>query len=352
MLPRPIVILGPTAGGKSRLAVEVAAALGGQIVGADSMQVYRHLEAGTAKPSAALRQRVMHHLIDVIEPTQRFTVHDWLRRAEPLIVDLQQHGRRPIIVGGTNLYIKALLHGLFEGPDQDAAFRDSLAAVPGVELHGRLRRVDPTAAERIAPTDRRRLTRALEVHHLTDKPISEQQTQWADQKPGHAERPEPVTKGRAHDPAPDLGPYRHNPILIGLHWPTDPINERINCRVKSMFYPARATTAALDHGCPPDGYGSGAKPESLPDETRRLEKAGLLGPQAREALGYKQVLESLAGHHSLDQAFERTKILSRRYAKQQRTWLRRYRQVHWLDAATLSSDELVKSTVRLVAPLP
>jgi len=302
---RPILLLGPTAGGKSELAVELASLLpGGEVISADSMQVYRHMDAGTAKPAMHLQQRVPHHLIDIVEPAQRFTVHDWLSRATPLIDNITASGGTPIVVGGTNLYMKALLHGLFDGPGVDEAFRASLEPIDAPLLHERLQQVDPPAAQRIDPNDRKRITRALEVHHLIGQPISSLQTQW--------------------------DPIRHPPSairhfrLLGLHWPTDEINKRINLRVKRMFFPAPGS--------------SGFAQESLPDETRRLETAGLLGPpgsQAREALGYKQVLAAFRGEMTMDEAFERTKILTRRFAKQQRTWLRRFPDVHWIDAMAL-----------------
>lgn len=290
-MPRLIVILGPTAGGKSELAVQLAEQLpgGGEILGADSMQVYRHMDAGTAKPEPELRNRAPHHLIDIAEPTERFTVADWLSLAEPLIEKLLRDQRWPIVVGGTNLYLKVLLEGMFEGPAEDEAFRASLADLPTGELHTRLRPLDPEAAGRIHPNDRKRLIRALEVHHVTGQPISAQQQQWQD--------------------APQT--YRHNPILLGLEWQVPQINRRINARVKMMFEP-------------PPGV------ESLPHETRRLEQQNMLGPQAREALGYKQVLAAIHGESSMADAMEQTKIQTRRFAKQQRTWLRRYQGVKWL----------------------
>ncbi len=295
---RPILILGPTAGGKSELAVAVAERLGGEVLGADSMQVYRHMDAGTAKPEPDLRARAPHHLIDIVEPTERFTVHDWLTRAEPLVDGLRARGATPVIVGGTNLYLKALLEGLFEGPGQDAAFRAAMEAEPLPALRERLLAIDPAAAGRIDANDRRRMTRALEVHRLTGRPISALQTQW---EPGPA--------------------YRFDPVLIGLHWPAEAINPRINARVKQMFFP--------DDGS-----------ESLPDEAARLEAAGLLGSQAREALGYKQVLQALRGEVSMGDAMERTKIETRRFAKQQRSWLKRYRGVRWLDAPGRAGRDL------------
>jgi tRNA dimethylallyltransferase len=321
--PRPIVILGPTAGGKSELAVQLAEHLNASagpaaVLGADSMQVYRHLDAGTAKPPPALRQRVPHHLIDLVEPTQRFTVHDWLKLANDIILQTQASGGTPVVVGGTNLYLKALLHGLFDGPGRDADFRRRLADLPDAQLHQQLQTLDPPAAQRIAPADRQRLTRALEVHHLTGRRISDLQQQW-DPDAGH---PPPA-------PAPP------NARLLGLRWSADDINPRINLRVKAMFHPDRVDPALAAEVC--------IHGESLPDEVRRLVAEGRLRPgsQAAEALGYKQVLAALYPEQfpaaadrqirTLDDAFERTKILTRRFAKQQRTWLKRFADVHWID---------------------
>lgn len=311
--PRMIVLLGPTAGGKSELAATLAQRLGGEVVGADSMQVYRHLDAGTAKPCAELRQRVAHHLIDLVEPTRRFTVADWLGCAEPLIDRLLAAGRFPVVAGGTNLYLKALLEGLFEGPEADPARRAELEAMSSDALHVRLAAVDPAAAGRIHRNDRKKLIRAIEVFELTGRPISAAQTQWD------------------REPTPT---YRRDPMLIGLDWPTQRINVRINARVKRMFDP-------------PAGV------ESLPDEVRRLTAAGLLGTsasaQANEALGYKQVLAAIRGRRSMDEACEQTKIQTRRFAKRQRTWLKRFRGVHWLAAADAATDVLADQAVALIA---
>ncbi|MFA7238291.1 MAG: tRNA dimethylallyltransferase, partial [Phycisphaeraceae bacterium] len=191
------------------------------------------------------------------------------------------------------------------------------ADVTPQQLHERLKRIDPAAAERIHPNDHKRLVRALEVHHQTGKPISTQQQQWADG--AFSEKP---TASVQH-PTSDIRhtTYKHNPILIGLDWPAAVINPRINARVKLMFHPT-------------DGG------EDLVSETRRLHDAGLLGVQAAKALGYQQVLAALAGQLTMDEAFEKTKIETRRFAKAQRTWLKRYRGVHWLPAAELSAENL------------
>jgi tRNA dimethylallyltransferase len=312
---RPYVVLGPTAGGKSDLAVALAEMVpgGGEIIGADSMQVYRHMDAGTAKPPKELCDRVSHHMVNIVEPTERFTVADWLEQTEALIASLQAKGKTPIIVGGTNLYLKALLEGMFDGPGQDEAFRATLNDLQGEQLHSRVKEIDPESALRINPNDRKRLVRALEVHHLTGETISSRQQQWADD--------------------PDRA-YRHNPVMLGMHWPVEEINPRINIRVKAMFFPDQVDPILAAAACP--------NGESLPAETKRLFEAGVLGEQAREALGYKQVLEHLNGGMTLDEAFERTKILTRRFAKQQRTWLRRFQGVSWLPAQSMSPTEMAQ----------
>ncbi len=358
--PRPIVILGPTAGGKSELAVMLAERLpaGGEVIGADSMQIYRRLDAGTAKPTPIQRARAPHHLIDIVEPTERYTVADWLLRADAIIVELRSRGVTPIVVGGTNLYIKALLEGMFEGPAIDEALRERLNATDLRELRTRLEAVDPQAAARIHPNDRKRTVRALEVFEQTGHRISELQTQWEEEGPrseGQGERHE-GTKARKHEgegleEAESLGPgplalgpssaYRHDPMLIGLAWPAEAINRRINLRVKAMFFP-QSVEPAIAAEVTPTG-------ESLIDETRRLQELGVLGLQAGKALGYQQVLDALSGRCTMDEAFERTKILTRRFAKTQRTWLKRFRGAHWIAAENKSREEIAEEALRAIA---
>ena len=341
-----MVILGPTAGGKSELAVELAQQIGiktgipGQILGADSMQVYRHMEAGTAKPDVSQRARAVHHLIDIVEPTERFTVADWIARADDLIVSLQSQSITPIIVGGTNLYLKALLEGMFEGPAIDQALRDQLNALPIVELRQRFVAIDPLAATRIHANDRKRMARAIEVFQQTGKRISELQTQWEGTAVTEIESSTAQSQSSSDASASDASspqtptPYRHDPILIGMSWPVEKINMRINARVKEMFFPVAGGAAS-------------SSPESLPAETARLEAMGILGPQARKALGYQQVLDHLHNPReiSLDDALEQTKILTRRFAKTQRTWLKRFRGVHWFEADVLSPQQIAAAMI-------
>ncbi len=278
MQPIPVII-GPTAGGKSALAMALArrrADLGrnAEIISADAFQVYRRMDIGTAKPPPADRAAIPHHLIDIRDPDEPFSADDWLRLAEATISEIRSRGADPILVGGTHLYIKAFLEGMFEGPPPDEILRAALAARPATDLRAELERVDPAAAARIHPNDRRRTTRALEVFHQTGTPISTLQTQWD-------------TRRRA------------DARLVVLDWPAEEINRRINARVRDMIS------------------------RGLADEARELWQSDALGPQAREALGYKQLIHHFEGAGTPEDAIERIKIESRRYAKNQRTWLRR-----------------------------
>ena len=308
MLPRFPVIVGPTAGGKSTLAVRLSQRLSelgmppGEVIAADSMQVYRGMDIGTAKPTVAERAGVAHHLIDLVDPSESFSVDRWLKLAEPLIDDLRARGRTPIVVGGTHFYVKALLEGLFEGPQADPALRAAMAARPPAELRAELERADPAAAARIHPNDSRRTVRALEVLRLTGRPISEHQEQW------------------------DRGRARPDAVLVGLDWAPADINRRINARVRDME--ARGLVA----------------------EARGLWEAGRLGPQAREALGYKQLIECFEGRVGAADAIERIKIETRRFAKNQRTWLRRLRTTPggvWVPMAADRAEESLQTAVSM-----
>jgi len=176
--PPLLVVMGPTASGKTSLALELAERLdgGGELIGADSMQVYRGMSIGTAKPTESERARAPHHLLDVADPHRgSFTVHDWLALARTAIEEIRARGARPIVVGGTNLYVRALLEGLIEGPAPDPDLRARLERRALDELRGELERVDPEAAARIHRNDRRRTIRALEVFHSSGRTLSEQQ---------------------------------------------------------------------------------------------------------------------------------------------------------------------------------
>ncbi|MBC8309738.1 MAG: tRNA (adenosine(37)-N6)-dimethylallyltransferase MiaA [Phycisphaerales bacterium] len=285
---RPIIlILGPTAGGKTTLAISLANALegGGECICADSMQIYRRMDIGTAKPTKEEQSQAIHHLVDIVDPCEDgFTVETWLKLAEQTIEDIRQRGKWPIIVGGTNLYVQSLLFGMFDGPECDQDKRDALNAETNSTLLDRLHTLDPDAARRIHINDKRRLIRAIEVCEATGHPLSSLQSQWGKPMP------------------------REDAIMIGLTWPVKTINRRINSRVRAMFE---------------DGF---------LEEVTTIQSQ--LGKQASEALGYKQLLAHLRGECTLEEAKERIKIMTRRYAKQQRSWLRRFKilpRTHFID---------------------
>lgn len=306
------VIVGPTAGGKTALALELVRALGergqaAEIVTADAYQIYRGLDIGTAKPTAQEQAAAPHHLIDLVEPTESFTVHDWLSRADALTADLLARGITPVVVGGTNLYVKAYLEGLFDAPEPSEAIRAQVRAMPQPERRERLAVADPEAFERIHAADERRTSRALTVFLQTGTPITDLQQQW--------------------DRAKSLRPGVR---LIGLDWPVEAINARINARVKKM----------IEAG--------------LVEEARQLWESGKLGPegsQAREAIGYKQLIphfEGLSKNATLEACIERIKIDTRRFAKNQRTWLKRFRIVpgaRWFSGPELSPLQIAQDVV-------
>jgi tRNA dimethylallyltransferase len=278
-----LVILGATASGKSQLALELARETGAEILSADSMQVYREMDIGTAKPTPAERAQVVHHLVDVVGPDESFTVARFVEMADAVIADARSRGARLIVTGGTPLYYKALFEGIFEGPGADESLRQRLRNMGSEALHRRLSEVDPPAAQRIHPNDTKRLVRALEVHELTGQPISAFQTEWQTQQ------------------------HRHPAVWIGLNWDRDALNRRINARARDMLAAGWL------------------------DETRRLlDKYGALSPTAIKATGYRELIEHLHGRIPLEDAIEQIKIATRQLGRRQMKWFRRFPGVHWL----------------------
>lgn len=283
-----LILTGPTACGKSALALDLAERVGGEIVALDSMTVYRGMDIGTAKPSPADRARVPHHLIDVLDPWESLTVASWLERAEAACLGIVARGKRPIFVGGTPFYLKALLHGLFPGPPADAELRAALEAEADRDgreaLHARLAAVDPKTAARLHPNDVRRVVRALEVHALTGKPISDWQQTW--DTPAFTDEPQAA-------PPPARIPAAR------LELPREVLYDRINRRVTLMF----------DAG--------------FLDEVRRLrELPHPLSREARQALGYRELLEHFETGGDLAATAELIRTHTRQFAKRQLTWFR------------------------------
>jgi tRNA dimethylallyltransferase len=285
MLPpfnNALVLTGPTAAGKSQLGIELAQALGAEIIAMDSMTLYRGMDVGTAKPTPGERTAVRHHLIDVLDPWESASVAWWLERAAECCRDIEGRGKRVLFVGGTPLYLKALLCGLFDGPPADQALRQQLEAEAmakgSAALHTRLAAVDPVSAGRIHPNDVRRTVRALEVYTLTGKPLSALQTQW--------DRDEAeVTDGAD--------------TVLWLDVPRAELHARIDRRVEAMF-------AA-----------------GLVEEVRRLRTLPQQwSREASRALGYREVCAHLDGRMDWAATIALVQTRSRQFAKRQLTWFR------------------------------
>ncbi|WKG07710.1 tRNA (adenosine(37)-N6)-dimethylallyltransferase MiaA [Nocardia sp. PE-7] len=287
MTRRPIAVVGPTATGKSDLALDLATELGGEIVNIDAMQLYRGMDVGTAKLPLDQRRGIAHHLLDVLDVTETATVAAYQSAARAVVEDILARGRTPVIVGGSMMYVQALLDEWdFPATDPEVRARwEALLDESGVQaLHAALRQADPVAAATILPTDGRRMVRALEVVELTGRPFAAS--------------------------APTIGAPRWNTAILGVDRETAALDARIETRTALMF----------DSG--------------LVDEVRGLLDAGLReGQTARRAIGYAQVLAYLDGEYDLDHARERTLIGTRRYVRRQRSWFRRDPRVSWLDGA-------------------
>jgi len=295
--PRVVAVVGPTAAGKSALGVALAKALHGEVVNADSMQLYRGMDIGTAKLTAVEQSGVPHHLLDVWPVTQTASVADYQRLARDRIAELLARGVTPIVVGGSGLYVRAVLdHMEFPGTDATlrAALEHELAAVGPAPLHARLAASDPAAAQAILPTNGRRIVRALEVITLTGRPFT-------------AALP-------SYESVYDV-------VQLGVDLPVDVLDERVGERVERMF-------AA-----------------GLVEEVRRLEGEGLRdGVTASRALGYQQVLAMFDGTLTEEQARAETAAATRRFVRRQRSWFGRDPRVRWLSAP--ASPEEALETVR------
>jgi len=274
-----IVIAGPTASGKTALAIEVARRLGAEIISVDSQQVYRHFDIGTAKPSAPELTAVPHHLISVVEPLEDFSAARFGELADEAIVGIQARGKRVVVVGGTGLYLRVLLHGVMPGPSRDEALRGELEAFADKEgnqaLHARLALVDQISAAKHPMQDRLRVIRALEIHALTGKAASE-----------HREE---------HAFAADRYPYE----LFVIHPEREHVYAAINARTKKMFA------------------------SGLVEETRALVAKGYREAAPMRAVGYLQALQIVDGRLSLAKAIEDTAQATRHYAKRQLTWFKK-----------------------------
>src|SRR3990172_1031126 len=314
------ILTGPTAVGKSSVAVQIARQVGAEIVSADSMQIYRGMDIGTAKPSLETRREIPHHLIDILDPWSAsggYSVGRYVQDAAEIIRGLESEGKESLVVGGTALYIKALTEGLFKGPGADWGIRQELEGVArekGVHyLHGVLAEVDPASAQQIQKGDLRRVVRALEVYQKTGHPISSWQQEWG----GHYSSKVQGFKGSSVPAT----------LMVILSLDRRELYQRIEERVERMFQ------------------------EGLVEEVRRLTAHPLgLGRQAREALGYAEVIEYLGGRMTLSEAKGLVKRNTRRFAKRQMTWFRSFTGAVRLEIEEEGSEEAAKRAMEILYP--
>lgn len=289
---RVIILLGPTSVGKTGVSTLFAKALDTEIISADSMQVYRGMDIGTAKPSPEMRRLIRHHMIDIVDPSETYSAGRYISEIRPVIDSLHNRGRIPLIVGGTGLYIKALTRGIFRAPGADAGLRACLNEMEGTcpgRLYEELKKADPERAASINPADRRRVIRAVEVILKTGRPMSLLQREMTT----------PL-------------PYRF--IKIGLTRQRKELYRMIGERVDAMFE------------------------EGLVDEVRGLLTMNPSGTPL-QAIGYKEVIAYLNGEIGLEEARELIKKATRRYAKKQLTWFKKEEDIQWVDITGLQSKE-------------
>jgi tRNA dimethylallyltransferase len=298
-----IAILGPTASGKTRLAISLAGRFHGEIISCDALQIYRGMDIGTAKVSLAERSLVLHHMLDIRNPDEDFSSGDYQRLAREALREIRGRNRIPFVVGGTGFYLRALIEGLFEGPSRSEDLRTRMCRIikrRGIRsLHHALQRVDPESAAKISEADASRIIRALEVYFISGKPMS-----WWQLQPRDA-----------------LQDYRW--LKIGVDIPREMLYRMINARVEEM-------------------YRSG-----FIDEVRDLLKKFPRECHAFKAIGYRQIAEHLEGKLNLEQAIEQTKIESRHYAKRQLTWFRSDPEIIWLDGSLDAGALLEKSAIHV-----
>ena len=297
-------VTGATAVGKTQIGLALAQRLGGEIISLDSMAVYRGMDIGTAKPSRTDRQLVAHHLLDILDADQEFSAAKYMRLARAAVDDIRGRGRIPVFVGGTPLYLKCLLRGLFVGPSANwplrNAIEEELANVGQRALYDRLLQVDPLAASQIHPHDTRRLLRALEVQQATGEPISHQQVQF--------------TTGRTADQV----------RVFVIRRPREELHQRIEERAERMIA------------------------DGLVEEVRQLmAKPAGLSRTAAQAVGYREISAYLAGHIDLDAATENIKARTRRFAKRQETWFRSLSECRFIDiCGETAADEVAAEIER------
>ena len=295
-MDRVIVICGPTASGKTSLGIKLANAINGEIISADSMQIYKDMDIGTAKPTKEEQAEAIHHLIDFVSPDKRYTVSDFKIDAEEKIKDIIARGKTPIIVGGTGLYVNSLIYNIeYKDEEYDEEYRKSLDSLSIEELYEKALEIDKEATLKVASTDRKRLSRILEIYHKTGKTKTEQELD-------------------------SRKPLKYDYKVFVLNWDREKLYERINLRVDLMIK------------------------DGLVEEVKELLKKYKEFPTAMQGLGYKEVKEYLEGTLTEEEMIEKIKQESRHYAKRQVTWFKKYENEEiatWLDGENDNNLEII-----------
>ena len=298
--PKVIVICGPTASGKTALSIELAKKINGEIVSADSMQIYKDMNIGTAKPTQEEMQKIKHYLLDFVSPEERYSVANYKKDAKNAIKEIIKKGKTPIVVGGTGLYIDSLIYEIeYNDIKLDEKYREELEQIAeekGLEtLYNLANKIDPEAMKKISSNDRKRIIRVLEIYHSTGKTKTQQEKE-----------------SRINEPEFD---YK----VFAINWEREKLYERINKRVDIM----------LEQG--------------LIKEVEELQKKYTKFPTAMQGLGYKEVVDYLNGKYDKEEMIEKIKMETRRYAKRQLTWFRKNKQTIWLNG-----EEKIQNNINII----
>lgn len=288
MKEKVIIICGPTASGKTALSIELAKQINGEVVSADSMQIYKDMDIGTAKPTKEEMQGIEHHLLDFVSPDQRYSVADYQKSAKKAIKEILRKGKTPIIVGGTGLYVDSLIYEIqYQNIDFDEKYREELEKIAenqGLEkLYEKAIEIDEKAMQKISPNDKKRIIRVLEIYHATGKNKTEQEIESRKQ------------------------PIEYDYRVFAINWDRQLLYERINKRVDIMIE------------------------QGLIEEVKKIKQKYKKFPTAMQGLGYKEVVDYLEGKCTKEEMIEKIKMETRRYAKRQLTWFRKNKQTIWLE---------------------
>jgi tRNA dimethylallyltransferase len=295
-----LVLVGPTAIGKTRLSIKLARRIGGEIISCDSMQAYKGMNILTQAPTSAERKKAIHHLTGFFNPSKEFNANLFRKLAAAKIKSILNRKKTPIIVGGSGLYVKALIDGLFPSPEADVNFRNKMQRFISVHgssrLHEKLKKIDPEAAHNIHPNDARRIIRALEIHHSTGRTMTELKSR---------------TKGLNN---------KYNIKIFGLMMPREKIYASINVRADKMLG------------------------QHVIDEVEKLKRKNL-GKTAKAVLGFREIAGYLDGNYDLTAAKDMIKMNTRRFAKRQMTWFKADKRIKWFDISRLSDDKIIKQII-------